>query len=130
MMKKFLPFILLLAACSTTPKVETAQFCVNGYLDALRKDDFEAADKFYSDSYGLSDEKEGRVEKMKKLQGVLGSVLTYQLKDSLIQADPGEPGKVILTYEVKHRRVTTMEKYVVMNDEGNYRIVGQSVENK
>lgn len=129
-MKKLLPILLLLAACTAGPSVESAHKCVDGYMDALKRNDFEAADKFYSDSYGLSDEKEGRVEKMKKLDEVLGEVISYELKDSLVQADPGEPGKIILTYEVKHKRVITTEKYVVINDEGNYRIVGQSVENK
>jgi hypothetical protein len=130
MIKKLLPFLLLVIACNSTPDLPGSKACVENYLDALKMADFETADQYYSDSYGLSDSKEDRLGKMRKLHEVLGEVVSYQLTDSLVEENFGEPTKIMLTYDVRHRKANTEEKYTVMKDEGNFRIVSQEVENK
>ncbi len=130
MIKKLLPILLLVVACNSTPDLPGSKACVEAYLDALKMADFETADQYYSNSYGLSGSKEDRLGKMKKLDEVLGEVVSYQLTDSLVEESFGDPTKVFLTYKVRHRKVNTEEKYTVMKDEGNFRIISQTVVNK
>jgi hypothetical protein len=125
MKKLFL--LLFLAACSAAPDVPSAMKVAESYLDALKEPDFEKADSFYSDAFGNA---EDRIGKMQKLNEVLGPVRSYALKDSTVTSPTGEPAVIVLTYEVEHERISSIEKYILRYEEGAYRIISQNVENR
>jgi hypothetical protein len=126
-MKKFLPFLLLFAACGNEPDMTAAKNCAESYLEALKTPDFEKAGQYYSSSYG--GESEDRIAKMKKLHDLMGEVISWQLTDSSMQTETGESASITLTYKVKHKKLTTEEKYIIAPDEGRHVIIGQFVEN-
>jgi hypothetical protein len=126
-MKKILPLLLLLAACGNEPNMNAAKSCAESYLEALKTPDFEKAGQYYSSSYGSGNE--DRIDKMKKLHDLMGEVISWQLTDSSLQTETGEAASITLTYKVKHKKVTTEEKFIIAPDEGQHRIIGQFVEN-
>ena len=102
--------------------------CVESYFSALSTADFNKAADYYSSSYGSSSE--DRIDKMKKLYDLTGDLLSWELIDSSMQKEAGEAASITLTYKVKHRKVTTKEKYIIAPEEGKHLIIGQFVENQ
>lgn len=125
-MKKLLPIIILLISCNAAPDISAARASAEAYLNALKTDDFETANSFYSDEGSNS---ENRISKMKKLDEVMGNVVSYELKDSVISSLEGEPAIINLTYQVKHEKLTSKELYTLRREEGKYLIINQLVEN-
>lgn len=102
--------------------------CAESYLNAIKAGDLKTADTFYSNMYNDTESKEKRMEKMQKLMDGMGKIESFTLTDS-VKKKSGDDRIIELTYKVKHTRLATIEKYTIMKDEGNYKIVSQMVEN-
>ena len=125
-MKKLLPIFLLIISCNAAPDINSARIVAEAYLNALKSDDFSTANSYYSDE-GTSSE--NRISKMKKLDEVMGNVVSYELKDSVVSSLEGEPAIINLTFKVKHEKLTSKELYTLRREEGKYLIINQLVEN-
>ena len=123
--------ILLLASCSGGGKLEygkakeTAENC----MKAIDKGDFQGVkDNYYSDNYGTTST-EDLNKKFTKLKDVCGDLVSYTLKDSSSTSEVGEEAQVVLTYEVKHSNTTTTEQFVIVEQNGKYKIANHAVNN-
>ncbi len=120
-MKKIIIIIsvVFLSSCSFG-KIETRKAidCVKYYLDALKVGNYEQAQSYYSDIYNETEPKEKRIEKMQKLEIVMGKIISYELLDSLKEESYVETSSVNLTYRVFHTNVNSIEKFSIIKDRG------------
>ncbi|MGZ3866394.1 MAG: hypothetical protein ACXVNR_08315, partial [Bacteroidia bacterium] len=89
---------------------EVAEAC----LTAIDKGDYaKVKSEYYSDvlATGSADELDN---KFKKLKEVTGDMQSFELTESLVNNNAGEEPSVILSYNVKHAKVNTVEKFVVV----------------
>ena len=132
-MKKLIIIIsvVLLGSCSFG-KIETSKAidCVKSYLNAVKDSNYEQAQSYYSDIYNETEPKEKRIEKMQKLETVMGKISSYVLIDSLREESYVETSSVNLTYRVFHTNVNSIEKFSIIKDRGEYRIIKHNVESE
>jgi hypothetical protein len=122
-MKSLIAAAILLTslnACSSEKlEISKAKTCVESLISAADKGDFEQVKKLSSESFNEGEPAEQRIEKLKMLKNALGDVVSMQLTDSLSEAKSGEEAKILLTYKVKHSKISSIEKYTVL-DQGGY----------
>ena len=121
--------IILVTSCSLGKlEMNDAKACVEGFLEEIRDENFDQALTYYSDMFNESEPEEEKLAKLKRLHEVMGPITSYELRDSVVKTTPGEVKTIGLTYYVQHTKVNAIEKYTVINDEGEVKIVGQNVE--
>ncbi|MBC7861526.1 MAG: hypothetical protein IAF38_01050 [Bacteroidia bacterium] len=125
--------VILLASCgAASDKVEIAKAkdVCEKTITAIDKGEFDnVKDNYYSTEFSAGTSKEDLTGKFTKLKEACGDLVSYTLKDSSSTAEIGFPAQAVLTYEVKHSKVTTTEKFVVINQFDSYRISSHSVNN-
>jgi len=132
--------ILLLAACSNEKlKMADAKKCVAEYMVAIKQKDFNKASSFYASE--LSGHSQQKIEEMKKLDSVFGEINTAELIDSIDDSgdivnvkfanninlndstdEYDEESNIQLTYKIKHSKLVSNEKFVIVKEDGIYKI--------
>jgi hypothetical protein len=102
--------------------------CAQGYLDAIKAGDHQKALDYYSSSFDDATP-ENRMEKIKKLEEVMGQVSGFELKDS-VRTQAGDLDAMSFTYRVTHSNVTSIEKFIIINDAGEYKIAAHEVQSE
>ena len=119
--------LLLLSACGMNKlEIPKAKACAEGLLEAVKTEHYQDLGKYYSNAYNENESTEQRSDKLKQLKEALGAITTYQLTDSMTKGNDGEQA-LVLTYKVSHTKVTTIEKFVIVKDEGEYRVMGHDI---
>jgi hypothetical protein len=104
---------------------EVAEACLN----AIAKEDYaKVKGEYYSDALGAASADE-LDSKFKKLKDVMGEMQSFELTDSAVNNNSGEEPNVILTYTVKHSKVTTTEKFVIIIEGSKYKIMMHDIRN-
>ena len=106
-----------------------AKACTEKYLEAVRSENYLEADKYYSQLFSESETPEERIEKMKKLTEVMGKITSFQLTDSA-EKNEGDEQLIMFTYKVKHTKINSIEKFMVMKNEGGYEITGHDIKSE
>jgi len=122
--------IITVSSCSFNEiDSSKAKACSDGYLDALKSGNKEDALKFYSSEFDNSESPEKKMEKLQRLEEVLGPVTSYELLDSL-RVSEGDFPAMSFTYKVMHPKVNTIEKFIIIKDAGDYKITAHQVESE
>jgi ABC-type sugar transport system ATPase subunit len=126
-----LMLVVLATGCAEKPLDEARAKQVAEELmlsaDAGNYDDVE---KLFSKEFLASEPMEVKQQKLQHLRNVLGEIKKYEWVSTNHVAEFGQPQKLVLEYRVEHARVTTREKYTIVEDEGGYKVGGHSVENE
>jgi len=113
--------LLLLFSCSTDKiEVADAKSIVENTIKELDNSNFERALNNYTDDFKSS--KEERINQFTKLKQALGNVSSFQLTDSVQEANIGEPVRIYLTYKIIHSKLVSTEKFTVLKEEGSLKI--------
>lgn len=124
-------FTFILFSCAGD-KIELpkAKECAENCLNAIAKEDYtKVRMEYYSNDLGGAEPAAELESKFKKLKEVTGYMQSFELKESSISAEMGEEAKALLTYEVKHTRVTTTEKFTIIIENGKYKISSHDIKN-
>jgi len=123
---------LLLTNCSLEkPIVEKAKQAVEGCLNAIDKGDIKKVrEEFYTSEFVQAETEEELTEKFKKLREVTGAMQSFEAAQGGTQEETGEEASVLLTYTVKHDRVTTREEFVVVIEGGKHKIGSHMISNE
>ena len=133
-------FIVLISACSSEKlKMEEAKKCVSEYMDALKNKDFSKATIFFISVN--EEQKKNKLAEMKKLEEVLGTPELIELIDSAEYSDDmvkvqfatkvdlndstdfsDEESNIQLTYKIKNSKLESKEKFVIVLEDGLYKI--------
>lgn len=129
-MKKNILFIALLAlaACSS-PNLEfsPAKQKVEGLIKDIDNAKFKEVSDYYTEQFLNSETFEARTAKFKQFNEIYGKVVQIHLIDSSKTEKKGGENSLILTYRIKHERLSTVEVFNVVKDGGDYKIAGQSI---
>jgi hypothetical protein len=122
--------IILLYSCSLTEiDSEKARAVTEGYLNAVISGDLKGALNFYSSEYDEDATPEKRMEKLQRLQEVMGPVLSFQLTDSG-KINAGDLPAMSFTYSVKHPKINSTEKFIVVREGSDYKISAHDIKSE
>ena len=106
---------------------ETAEKC----LTAVDKEDYTAViNEYYSNEFASSQTPEELTGKFKKLKEATGAMQSFELKSSDNLAETMQESTIVLTYVVKHERVVTNEKFIIVEEGGKYKISLHAITNE
>ncbi|HET6244331.1 MAG: hypothetical protein H0V01_05835 [Bacteroidetes bacterium] len=130
-MKKLLVVILIafsIVACETEnidqPKAEQA---VETLINFIKLEEYENVSNLYTVSLNSGESLEDRTEKLKMLRNAMGILKSYELIEAEQTAEFAEQVKLNLTYKIKYARVTSIEKFSIIKEDGNYKIARHDI---
>ena len=85
---------------------------------------FDELATLYSEDFSNSEPKEERNNKFIQIIDATGATESFELTDSVSESNMGEESRIILTYKVKHTKLTMLEKYKIGKENGKYVIAG------
>ncbi len=127
----FLLMTVLFSACflGKVDKEKGIQFA-NQLLDDLKKEDYSRIDSYYAASFSENEPTEKKIEKFKRLREVMGPMKSYELLETKEKHDSVSGlNQLILKYKVVCEKVTALQTLVIINDEGQLKIIFQNFEN-
>lgn len=128
---KYIFVLLFLASCAAKPMdEENARKVVEELIMKTDAEDFEAVAKLYTGEFNASEPMEVKKEKLIQLKKVLGDVKSLEFISATHVAEFGQPKKMVVEYKVFHSRITSIEIFSVVEDEGGYRIAAHSVKSE
>lgn len=124
-MKKLLLVLISISliGCDTEQLDQTkAEETVESLIQNISQEEYDKVSDFYTDSFNSGEPLEVRTEKFKALRNAMGALKSQELIEKEHQADFAEQAKLILTYKVKYARVTAIEKFTVVKEDGSYKV--------
>ncbi|MCX6290916.1 MAG: hypothetical protein NT126_04050 [Bacteroidetes bacterium] len=124
-------FLLILASCGMG-KIDAgkAKILVGGLLHDVKTENYAALDNYYSSSFNASEPLDKKEEKFRQLKSAMGAMISYEPMSSKESYDSDKGiNQLELKYKVKYVRVTVQETFLVINDEGESKIIFQNIEN-
>jgi len=109
---------------------QKGQALVENLLNDLKAENYSSLDKYYTSSFNESEPADKKIEKFKQLKETLGGIKSYELTSSKENYDSDRGvNELELKYKVTCDRLTVKETYLVINDEGETKIIFQNIEN-
>jgi len=123
--------VLFLSSCELGKIDEVkSRSMVEQLLTDLKNENYSSLDKYYTSSFNESEPQEQKIEKFRQLKETMGNIKSFELLSSKKQHDPDKGiNQLELKYKVVCERVTVQETYLVINDEGEEKIIFQNIEN-
>ena len=132
-MRRLVSFIifLIISSCGLMKiDQQKAQVLVESLLNDLKNENYSSLDKYYTSSFNESEPNIKKTEKFKRLKGTMGAMKSFELISSKESKDSDkDTNQLELTYKVTCERVVVKETYLVINDEGDLKIIFQNIEN-
>jgi|688.fasta_scaffold609029_2 hypothetical protein len=129
-MKNFLLFIVaaLFIACESDKlNDEIAKTVVESLINNIANAKYEEANNLYSTDFQKAESLEARKVKFEVLNASLGKLISMEVADIKNEQPTGEESRVTLTYSVKHERKNSRESFIVIKDEGEYRVAAHNI---
>jgi hypothetical protein len=129
-MKKAAFLLILLAFVTCSPEkleISKAKIVAENLIRTIDREKYSEVSKFYTKSFNESEPADKRTEKFKALKSVKGDLKNFILTDSVNEAKSAEEPKIILTYQINYTKLTTLETFTIIYDEGDYRVSSHSL---
>ncbi|HTB32184.1 MAG TPA: hypothetical protein VK808_09170 [Bacteroidia bacterium] len=129
MKKLFLLLPVIAITCFGCGKVDQskAKTLVETLIHTIDNGDYAGTNKFYTDEFNASESIEVRTQKYKDLKDAFGNVTSLECVSVKDSTDPDDRPIVMLMYKVKHTKLTSMEAYSVVSQNGDYKIEQQDI---
>ena len=99
-------------------------------LNDLKNENYNQLNNYYTASFNESEPLEQKIEKFKRLKETMGAIQSYELLSSKEVSDSDKGiNQLELKYKVKCSKITVEETFLIINDEGNEKIIFQNIEN-
>jgi hypothetical protein len=122
-------FVLGLVSCAEKPMdVEQAKKVVELLIRETDAGNYNALENLYSPAFNQSEPIDVKQKKLERLKDILGKVEQVEFINFTHVAEFGQPKQIVLEYKIKHTKVTSIEKFTVIEEEGGYRVSSHSVE--
>jgi hypothetical protein len=133
MLKSILPalvFSFLLFSCANKVDKVKAQQLAESFLTDMKNENYSSINKYYSDSFNESEPDEKKIEKFNRLKKVMGAIQSWELISSKENYNSVQGiNQLELKYKVKCEKLTVEEIFLIINDEGDEKIIFQNIEN-
>lgn len=131
---KTYPYIILfflLSACALKVDQTKARTAVENLLTDLKNENYEAIDKYYTDMSNESEPLAKKKERFEQLKTVTGAIQSFEFASAKEEYDSDKGlNQLELKYKVKCEKVTLLQTFLFINDEGDSRIIFQNIENQ
>lgn len=104
-----------------------AKTLVESLINTADKGDYAGTSKFYTDEFNGSESIDVRTQKYKDLKEAFGDVKSMECISVRDSTDGDDRPIVKLIYRVKHTKLTSLEAYSVVSQNGDYRVESQDV---
>ena len=128
---KYIFLLMVLVSCAEKPMdQEQAKKVVEELIMKTDAEDFDAVSQLYTAEFNSSEPMDVKKEKLLQLKKVLGDVKSMEFVSATHVAEFGQPKKLVVEYKVLHSRITSIETFSVVEDEGGYKIASHSVKSE
>src|ERR1700743_2005251 len=121
---KNLLFILaaIVLFCCSCGKVNSdkAKALVVSLIQKTDSGKYNETSAYYTDEFNAGESLDARIEKYKELKDAFGNVVSIQCISEKDSTDPDDRPIVQLLYRVKHTKLTSLEAYSVVSQNGSY----------
>jgi hypothetical protein len=127
----YLFFFVFILACNLGKIDELkARTMVESLINDLKNENYSSLDKYYASSFNESEPMQEKIAKFKRLKEATGPIKSYELISSeLNQNSDRGVNELQLKYKVVCDKLTVQHNYLVINDEGDLKIIFQNIEN-
>lgn len=129
MKKLFVAIAVAVIGFSSCGKVEPdkAKALVENLIRTIDSGDYAGTSKYYTDEFNAGESLDARTEKYKTLKGAFGGVQSIQCVSEKDSTDIFDRPTVYLVYKVKHTKLTSVEVYSVVSQNGDYKVEQQDI---
>lgn len=121
---------IVLPGCANKVDAIKAQALTENLLIDLKNENYNSLNAHYTSSFNESEPLDRKIEKFKRLKKNTGSIKSFELINSKENQDADRGiGELILKYKVVCEHVVVEEAFLVINDEGDEKIIFQNIEN-
>ena len=128
----FLLLILVITQSCTLGKIDQQKGVdlTTQLLNDLKNENYTDIDKYYMDSFNASEPTETKIEKFKRLSDVMGTIVSFEMLLAEVKKDPvSNVNQLFIKYKVVCTKVTALQSFILVNDEGQPKIIFQNIEN-
>ncbi len=129
MKKLFLLLPVIAIACFGCGKVDQskAKVLVENLIHTIDSGDYANTNKFYTDEFNAGESIDVRSQKYKDLKDAFGNLTSLECISTKDSTDPEDRPIVMLMYKVKHTKMTSLEAYSVVSQNGDYKVESQDI---
>jgi hypothetical protein len=129
MKKMFVVLAVVIIASMGCGKVDQtkAKTLVENLIHTIDSGDYAATSKFYTDEFNAGESLEVRTQKYKDLKDAFGNVQSMQCISVKDSTDPEDRPIVMFIYKIKHTKLTSLEAYSVVSQNGDYKVESQDI---
>jgi hypothetical protein len=123
-------FSFLFFSCANKVDTVKAKQLVDNFLTDMKNENYGSINQYYSASFNDSEPVEKKIEKFNRLKNVTGAIQSWELISSKENYDSDRGlNELELKYNVKCEKLTVKETFLIINDEGDEKIIFQNIEN-
>jgi hypothetical protein len=121
---------LFLSSCALKVNQSDAKKVAESLLTDIMNNNYDNINNYYSDLSNDSQPKEQKILRFKQLQEVTGTIKSFEFMDAKEEYDSDKGlNQLTLHYKVHCEKVTVMQTFLFINDEGHSKIIFQNIEN-
>ena len=131
-MNKYSIFILtlLLSACAVKVDQSDAKRVAESLLNDIKEGNYDNIDQYYSDLSNESEPLETKKIRFRQLEEVTGRIKSFEFMNAKEEYDSDKGlNQLTLNYKVFCEKVTVVQTFLFINDEGKSKIIFQNIEN-
>jgi surfactin synthase thioesterase subunit len=133
-MKKLKTIILMVAvlffsSCSAPIDELQAQKLVEELLQEIDSENYSNLSNYYTASFNAGESEEARADKFERLRSAVGKIKSYEVTNTEHSEKFAYPIHVVLTYKIERTYMPTIEKFVVIRDEGSLKVSNHGITN-
>ncbi len=120
---------IILISCWGCGKVDQtkAKALVETLIQKIDSGQYAETSNYYTDEFNAGESVDARTDKYKRLKEAFGNVQSIQCISVKDSTDPEDRPIVELLYKVKHTKLTSLEAYTVVSQNGSYRVEQQDI---
>ena len=122
--------VLLIGCGLNKPEPAKAKELVEKLMADLKADNYQNLNQYYTDTFNESEPIDKKTDKFKKMKETLGAIESYEFLDSKESNQVENLPALNITYKVKYATIPLTFTFVVILDEGKYKVTFQNMESK
>lgn len=105
-----------------------AKALVVSLIQKIDSGKYDETSAYYTDEFNQGESLDARIQKYEELKSAFGNVVSMQCISEKDSTDIFDRPIVQLVYRVKHTKLTSLEAYSVVSQDGDYKVEQQDIE--
>ena len=126
----FILVLFFLSSCALKVDQSESKKVAESLLTVLKEGRYDDLDKYYTDLSNESQPLEKKIERFKQLEEVTGRIKSFEFMTAKEEYDSDKGlNQLTVQYKVFCEKVTVLQTFLFINDEGDSKIIFQNIEN-